>query len=111
VGHVAALLRTRQVHHPLGCNRPRIPDQVVFDMDLWVPVFGCGYRRIADHTCSATTLRRRRDDRNSGQSGIRLSSWNDHRNDPGRQLVGNPPRVHLHCSVGLAGLEPATRRL
>jgi hypothetical protein len=25
-------------------------------------VFGCGYRRIADHTCSATTLRRRRDE-------------------------------------------------
>jgi hypothetical protein len=26
-----------------------------------VLVFGCGYRRVADHTCSATTLRRRRD--------------------------------------------------
>jgi transposase len=25
-------------------------------------VFGCGYRRIADRTCSATTLRRRRDE-------------------------------------------------
>jgi transposase len=25
-------------------------------------VFGCGYRRIADQTCSATTLRRRRDE-------------------------------------------------
>ena len=25
-------------------------------------MFGCGYRRIADHTCSATTLRRRRDE-------------------------------------------------
>jgi hypothetical protein len=25
-------------------------------------VFGCGYRRIDDHTCSATTLRRRRDE-------------------------------------------------
>jgi transposase len=25
-------------------------------------VFGCGYRRIADATCSATTLRRRRDE-------------------------------------------------
>jgi transposase len=28
---VAALLPTRQVHHPLGCHRPRIPDRVVFD--------------------------------------------------------------------------------
>jgi hypothetical protein len=27
-----------------------------------VLVFGCGYRRIADATCSATTLRRRRDE-------------------------------------------------
>jgi hypothetical protein len=27
-----------------------------------VLVFGCGYRRIADTTCSATTLRRRRDE-------------------------------------------------
>lgn len=26
-----------------------------------VLVFGCGYKRIADATCSATTLRRRRD--------------------------------------------------
>jgi hypothetical protein len=25
-------------------------------------VFGCGYRRIADATCSATPLRRRRDE-------------------------------------------------
>jgi hypothetical protein len=25
-------------------------------------VFGCGYRRIADQACSATTLRRRRDE-------------------------------------------------
>ena len=59
---VAALLPTRQVHHPLGCHRPRIADRVVFDKLIQVLVFGCGYRRIADHTCSATTLRRRRDE-------------------------------------------------
>ena len=59
---VAALLPTRQVHHPLGCHRPRIPDRIVFDKLIQVLVFGCGYRRIADHTCSATTLRRRRDE-------------------------------------------------
>jgi hypothetical protein len=29
---------------------------------LQVLVFGCGYRRIADAICSATTLRRRRDE-------------------------------------------------
>jgi transposase len=59
---VAALLPDRQVHHPLGCHRPRIPDRVVFDKLIQVLVFGCGYRRIADATCSATTLRRRRDE-------------------------------------------------
>ena len=59
---VAALLPARQVHHPLGCHRSRIPDRVVFDKLIQVLVFGCGYRRIADQTCSATTLRRRRDE-------------------------------------------------
>jgi transposase len=59
---VAALLPTRQVRHPLGCHRPRIADRVVFDKLIQVLVFGCGYRRIADHTCSATTLRRRREE-------------------------------------------------
>src|ERR1044072_1956442 len=56
------LLPVRQDHHPLGCHRPRIPDRLVFDKLIQVLVFGCGYRRIADHTCSATTLRRRRDE-------------------------------------------------
>src|SRR4030095_254595 len=59
---IAALLPTRPDTHPLGCHRPRIPDRVVFDKLIQVLVFGCGYRRIADHTCSATTLRRRRDE-------------------------------------------------
>jgi transposase len=58
----AALLPTRQVRHPLGCHRPRIPDRVVFDKLIQILVFGCGYRRVADQTCSATTLRRRRDE-------------------------------------------------
>jgi transposase len=57
-----ALLPTRQVHHPLGCHRQRISDRIVFDKLIQILVFGCGYRRIADHTCSATTLRRRRDE-------------------------------------------------
>jgi transposase len=59
---VAALLPSRQDTHPLGCHRPRIPDRIVFDKLIQVLVFGCGYRRIADATCSATTLRRRRDE-------------------------------------------------
>jgi transposase len=59
---VSALLPTRPDTHPLGCHRPRIPDRIVFDKLIQVLVFGCGYRRIADAICSATTLRRRRDE-------------------------------------------------
>jgi transposase len=44
---VAALLPTRQVHHPLGCHRPRVSDRVVFDKLIQVLVFGCGYRWIS----------------------------------------------------------------
>ena len=59
---VAALLPAREVVHPLGCHRARIPDRVVFDKLVQVLVFGCAYHRIADASCSATTLRRRRDE-------------------------------------------------
>ena len=48
--------------HPLGCHRRRIPDRIIFDKLLAVLVFGCSYVKIADTTCSATTLRRRRDE-------------------------------------------------
>jgi transposase len=57
-----ALLPERKVEHPLGCHRPRIPDCVVFKKLVEVLVFGCAYWRIADESCSATTLRRRRDE-------------------------------------------------
>ena len=57
-----ALLPEREVHHPLGCHRSRIPDRVIFEKLLQVLVFGCAYRRIADGSCSATTLRDRRDE-------------------------------------------------
>jgi transposase len=57
-----ALLPERKVSHPLGCHRPRIPDRVVFEKLVQVLVFGCAYERIADETCSATTLRDRRDE-------------------------------------------------
>src|SRR5438270_4179819 len=57
-----ALLPERKPDHPLGCHRPRIPDQVVFEKLLQILVFGCAYWRIADEACSATTLRRRRDE-------------------------------------------------
>jgi len=48
--------------HPLGCHRPRVSDRVVFDKLVQVVVFGVGYRLIAGPGCSATTLRRRRDE-------------------------------------------------
>jgi transposase len=57
-----ALLPQREVDHPLGCHRPRIPDRVVFEKLLQVLVFGCAYWRIADESRSATMLRRRRDE-------------------------------------------------
>ena len=55
--------------HPLGCHRPRIDDAVVFDKLVEVLVYGAGYERIADSSCSASTLRRRRDE------WIRLGVW------------------------------------
>jgi transposase len=57
-----ALLPEREVNHPLGCHRPRIPDRIVFEKLVQVLVFGCAYWRIADEQCSDTTLRRRRDE-------------------------------------------------
>ncbi len=58
-----ALLPSREeVEHPLGCHRPRISDRLIFEKLIQVLVFGCAYWRIADESCSATTLRRRRDE-------------------------------------------------
>src|SRR5918993_1178907 len=36
-----ALLPEREIDHPLGCHRPRIPDRVVFEKLVAVLVFGC----------------------------------------------------------------------
>jgi transposase len=58
----SALLPERKTDHPLGCHRRRIPERVVFEKLVQVLVFGCAYWRIADEQCSATTLRRRRDE-------------------------------------------------
>lgn len=56
------MLPEREDRHPLGCHNPRIADAMVFDRLVQVLVFGCGYERVADGHCSATTLRRRRDE-------------------------------------------------
>jgi len=58
----AALLPEREVTHPLGCHRPRIPDRVVFDKLVQVLVLGAAYDKIADSTCSSTSIRNRRDE-------------------------------------------------
>ena len=59
---LTALLPEREVDHPLGCHRPRIPDRAVFEKLVQVLVFGCAYEKIADEGCSASTLRRRCDE-------------------------------------------------
>ena len=56
-----ALLPEHETDHPLGCHRRRIPDRVVFEKLVQILVFGCAYERIADGSCSESTLRRRRD--------------------------------------------------
>lgn len=48
--------------HPLGCHRRRIDDRIVFDKLIQVLRFGCSYEAIADATCSASTIRHRRDE-------------------------------------------------
>ncbi|MET8536818.1 IS5 family transposase [Streptomyces sp. NPDC005065] len=48
--------------HPLGCHRRRISDRIIFDKMLQLLRFGCSYEAIADTTCSATTIRSRRDE-------------------------------------------------
>ncbi|MEU7365749.1 IS5 family transposase [Streptomyces hygroscopicus] len=61
----SALLPERPTYdpgHPLGCHRPRISDRIIFDKMLQLLRFGCSYQAIADTTCSATTIRNRRDE-------------------------------------------------
>ena len=48
--------------HPLGCHRRRIPNRIIFDKLVQVLVLGASYAKIADTTCSPTTLRQRRDE-------------------------------------------------
>jgi len=60
--------------HPLGCHRRRIRDEVVFDKFIEVLVSGTGYERVADMTCSATTLRRRRDEWIAAGEALRLAA-------------------------------------
>lgn len=58
----AALIPPVTDTHLLRCHRPRIPDRIIFDKLIQVLVLGALYAKIADTTCSATTLRTRRDE-------------------------------------------------
>jgi transposase len=58
----STLLPEHRTDHPLGCHRSRVPERVVFEKLVEVLVFGCAYHRIADASCSESTLRRRRDE-------------------------------------------------
>ena len=61
----AALIPAREefvATHPWGCHRRRVADRIVFDKLIQVLRFGCSYEAIADTTCSATTIRDRRDE-------------------------------------------------
>lgn len=57
-----ALIPERPHTHPLGCHKPRISDRIIFDKLIQVLVLGAAYEKISDTTCSATTIRRRRDE-------------------------------------------------
>ncbi|MCX5103713.1 MULTISPECIES: IS5 family transposase [unclassified Streptomyces] len=57
-----ALLPPHPETHPWGCHNPRIPDRIVFDKLVAKLVFGGSYERHADQSCSATTMRTRRNE-------------------------------------------------
>jgi len=57
-----SLLPERKTNHPLGCHKPRISERVVFEKLVQILVLGCAYQRIAEESCSESTLRRRRDE-------------------------------------------------
>lgn len=70
-----ALIPPAADDHPLGCHRPRIDDRVVFDKLIQVLVLGAAYEKVADTTCSATTIRRRRDEWIDGGAFAALEQW------------------------------------
>jgi transposase len=59
---VAALLPARQVHHPLGCHRPASPTDWSSTSSSRAWCSAAATAGSPDAICSATTLRRRRDE-------------------------------------------------
>src|SRR4029450_6679475 len=94
---------------------PRTPDRRVVDKLIQVLVFGCGYRRIADATCSATTLRRRRDEwiTAGGAEQLRLAGLGAYDRLFGlelEQLVVDSCTTKAPCGGQVAGPSPVDRR-
>ena len=58
----SALIPPVIITHPLGCHRARIADRIIVDKLIAVLVLGVSYIKISDSTCSATTIRTRRDE-------------------------------------------------
>ena len=83
--------------HPLGCHRRRIPDRIIFNKLVQVLVLGCAYVKIADSSCSATTLRDRRDE--WIDAGIFARAWN-------RSVIHNHPvdedNFPVDCQTGIS---------
>ncbi|MCU1629443.1 MAG: hypothetical protein JWP64_4392 [Pseudonocardia sp.] len=105
----AALLPVRDefvATHPWGCHRRRVGDRIVFDKLIQVLRFGCAYEAIADTTCSATTIRTRRDEWIAlGVFGRLVEIARDARRvtDLGRSLAGRPDPRAGNERDGLAG--------
>ena len=62
---VKALIPSREVNHPMGGHRPRIPDEICFRGILVRLVTGCSWvsaEHLLDGAVSDTTLRARRDE-------------------------------------------------
>jgi hypothetical protein len=61
----ATLLPTRQVHHPLGCHRQRIPERIIFDkliqvlVWLWLPAHRRSWLALASAVIVLGRLLRR----------------------------------------------------
>ena len=104
-------------YHPLGCHRPASPTRPSSTSSPNVLVFGCGYRRIADATCSATTraTNGRWPGRRSGRRpALRCAGCGGcaaGRCAVSRKLHLGPdrPAFALGASTGVAG-QPALRR-
>lgn len=98
--------------HPLGCHRRRISDRIIFDKMLQLLRFGCSYEAIADTTCSATTIRSRRDE--WIRLGVfarlkQISPRTPHAGSSGTSAARNSPRATTAIAVLSNGVTTWTR--